>query len=357
MENSSSYIERREQTTVKNIGTIARLLLVIMLCAQTVQAQKVGTTSMQFLKVMPCARATALGDAYSVWASGADAVFWNPSGVALVQNQEFSSTYIDWIFDARQGALSYATSLGDIGSMGLQLQYVDYGVFEETSLLAQYMQNADYPGMTGRTFHPFAYVAGITYAHSLTDKFSVGLTMKYVHESLFNGDMVTTMVGQNTFQSVKTWGSGLLFDFGIRYNTGYRSIQIAASVQNFGSEITYARESSLAPLLFRFGTAADLIGKNPLLFFDETNRVSLAFDLFQPNDYDQQEHLGMEYEYAGVLALRAGYKFHYDSEGLTLGGGIKHTLGSVNLALDYSYGSIGTYLGHVQRISLGATIQ
>lgn len=342
---------------MKDIYRVAWLLFMIMVWTQTLSAQKVGTTSMQFLKVMPGARATALGDAYSVWASGAEAVFWNPSGVALVQNQEFSSTYIDWIFDARQGALSYAASLGDLGALGLQIQYIDYGEFEETSLLARYMQNENQPGMTGRTFHPFAYVAGVTYAHSLTDKFSAGITMKYVHESLFNGDMVNAMVRKGVFESVQTWGSGLLFDFGIRYNTGFHSVQIAAAVQNFGAEITYAKESSLAPLLFRFGTAADLIGKDPLLVQDEDNRVSVAFDLFQPNDYDQQEHVGMEYEYAGVLALRAGYKFNYDSEGLTLGGGVKHSLGSVALSFDYSYGSIGTYLGHVQRISLGAALQ
>lgn len=342
---------------MKNIGRYAWLLFVIIVCTEPTMAQKVGTTSMQFLKVMPCARATALGDAYSVWASGAEAVFWNPSGVALVQNQEFSSTYIDWIFDARQGALSYAANLGDLGAMGLQIQYVDYGKFEETSLLAQYMQSETEPGMTGRTFHPFAYVIGLTYAHNLTDKFSTGLTVKYAHESLFDGSMVSTMVRRGVFESVKTWGSGLLFDFGIRYNAGFRSIQIAATVQSFGAEITYAKESSRAPLLFRFGTAADLIGKDPLLFPDEDNRLSVAFDLFQPNDYDQQEHAGIEYEYKGTFALRAGYKFNYDSEGLTLGGGIKHTIGSVNLAVDYSYGSIGTYLGLVQRISLGATIQ
>lgn len=336
---------------------VAWLVLALTLSLQSVLAQKVGTTSMQFLKVMPSARATALGDAYSVWASGSDAVFWNPSGVALVENQEFSSTYIDWIFDARQGAVSYAKSLGDLGAIGLQIQYVDYGVFEETSLLAEYMQDENHPGITGRTFHPFAYLAGLTYAKSLTERFSTGITVKYVHESLFNGDMVTAMVRKGVYESVKTWGSGLLFDFGVRYNTGFRSIQLGASVQSFGGSITYAKESSLAPLLFRLGTAADIIGIDPLLLPDENNRLSVAFDLFQPNDYDQQQHAGIEYEYAGTFALRAGYKFNYDTEGLTLGAGIKHTLGSVQISLDYSYGSVGDYLGHIQRISLGATLQ
>ena len=148
-----------------------------------------------------------------------------------------------------------------------------------------------------------------------------------------------------------------MFDFGIRYNTGFRSIQIGASVQNFGGNVTYAKQSSPVPLLFRWGVAADVIGKDALLSTDEENRLGLAFDLYQPNDYEQQEHVGAEYEYAGVLALRAGYKFNYDYEGLTVGGGVKQAVGSVKLSLDYSYGSIGTYLGSVHRISLGAKIQ
>jgi hypothetical protein len=342
---------------MKNISKLLQLLCVIFFFVPDAFAQKVGSTSMQFLHVMPCARATALGDAYSVWASGAEAVFWNPSGLALIENQELSSTYIDWIFDAKQGALSYATPLGDLGAVGVQVQYVDFGTFEETSADAAYQVPPNW-GFTGRTFHPFSYLVGVTYARSLTDKFAVGIGVKYAHESLFDGQMANALTQLGTYEDVKTWADALLFDFGIRYNTGFRSVQVAASVQNFGADAKYAKESSPVPLLFRFGIAADLIGATALLLSDESdNRLGIAFDLFQPNDYAQQAHLGMEYEFASTVALRAGYKFNYDYEGLTLGGGINHTLGSVKLSFDYSYGSIGTYLGSVQRISLGAGIQ
>jgi hypothetical protein len=342
---------------MNNIHRVLRLCCVISFVASSAYAQKVGSTSMQFLHVMPSARATALGDAYSVWASGAEAVFWNPSGLALIQNQEVSLTYVDWIFDTQQGALSYGAPLGDIGAVGLQIQYVNFGEFEETSLDRPYINDPFAPGITGRTFRPFSYLIGLTYARSLTDKFAVGIGMKYAHESLFNGQMVTAMIQQGLNETVKTWADALLFDLGIRYNTGYQSIQVAASVQNFGANAKYAKESSPVPLLFRFGIAADLIGATALLLSDETdNRLGVAFDLFQPNDYAQQAHLGVEYEFTGTVALRAGYKFNYDYEGLTLGGGIKHTIGSVKLSFDYSYGSIGTYLGSVQRISLGAGI-
>jgi Type IX secretion system protein PorV len=342
---------------MKKTRKICWVVFAICLSTPVVLAQKVGSTSMQFLEVMPVARATALGDAYSVWASGADAVFWNPSGVALVQGQEFSSTFVKWIFDTRQGALSYATSVGEIGAIGVQIQYVDFGEFLEAVATRPYINKETDPGLTGNTFHPYSYLVGVTYARSLTDRFSTGVTVKYAHESLYNGQMIMTQVSQGVNEEVKTWANGIMFDFGIRYNTGFRSIQIGASVQNFGGNVTYAKQSSPVPLLFRWGIAADIVGKDALVSFDETNRLGLSFDLYQPNDYGQQEHVGAEYEYAGVLALRAGYKFNYDFEGLTIGGGIKQAIGFVQFSLDYSYGSVGTYLGSVHRIGLGARIQ
>jgi hypothetical protein len=338
-----------------------KLLLLVCLFGlawQYAAAQKAGSTAMQFLHVMPSARGTAMGDAYSTLALGAEAAFWNPSGLALAENQELSSTYINWIMDTQQGALSYALPINTIGVIGLQLQYVDFGQIEEVSVLPPYISNPEHPGLTGRTFRPFSYLVGLSFARLLTEKFAIGGSVKYAHESLFDGSEVLAMVSNNTYESVKTWSGVFLFDVGLRYNTGYRSVQLGAAVQNFGPEAEYAKESNAAPLLFRVGVAADLVGLDALLVSgQEDNRLTAAFDLFQPNDFAQQEHVGIEYEYARTFAIRAGYKLNYDADGLTLGAGIKHTLGSVGLSFDYSYGSLGTYLGSVQRFSLGAEIR
>ena len=313
---------------------------------------------MQFLKVLPSARAAAVGEAYSVWAAGAEAVFWNPAGLAHTENHEFSLTYTDWLFDARQGALSYAVSLGSLGAVGIQLQYVDFGVFEESTNERPYISNPVNPGLTGRTFRPFSYVVGATYARHLTDRFALGLGVKFAHESLFDGENVRAQIRQGVFDNVGTEASGLLFDVGIRYETGFRSIQIASAVQNFGSDVSYAVESYPVPLLFRVGIAADLVGQNGLfLGGSDDNQVRAAFDIFHPNDYAQQMHVGLEYEFLNVLFLRGGYKLNYDNDGLTLGGGLQHSIGDLGVAMDYSFGTMGTYLGNVQRISLGVAIR
>ncbi len=339
---------------------IKYLFLILMISFFWAEAvsQKVAKTSMQFLKVIPCARANALGDAYSAWASGVEAVFWNPGGLALTTNHEFSSTFIDWIFDAKQGAFAYAINVSDIGAFGFQIQYIDYGVFEEAVLTRPFIKELPEPGLTGRNFNPFSYVVGLSYARSLTDKFSTGVSIKYAYESLFDQktfSVVDPSKGIN--QQVKTYANVVLFDFGIRYRTGFRSVEVGAAVQNFGPQIRYAIEKNPAPLLFRVGIAGNLIGQNSLFTKTEDNRLGIALDLFHPNDYDQQAHIGLEYEFANTVSLRMGYKYNYDNENLTFGGGIKHTINKINYSVDYGYGSFGKYLGNTHRISLGVSLQ
>lgn len=327
--------------------------------APDARAQKVGSTSMQFLKVLPSARAAGMGEAYAAIASGAEAVFWNPAGLVWAEEKHgLAFTYTDWLFDSRQGGMGYALSLGGFGSVGLQFQYVDYGTFEETTNERPFINDPNRPGFTGRTFRPFSYVAGVSFSRFLTDRFSLGLAAKYAHESLFDGGRVQAQVRQGVVDMVNTSASGLLFDVGIRYATGFRTITIASAVQNFGSDVQYAVESYPVPLLFRVGIAADLMGPDALVRrTGPDNVLRAALDIHHPNDYAQQIHMGLEYEFVSVLSLRGGYKYNYDFDGLTLGAGLRYGVGDVGFRIDYSYGSMGTYLGSVHRYSLMMTFE
>ncbi len=340
-------------------------LIAIALLSSGALSQKVGSTSMQFLKVMPVARATGMGEAYSVLASGAEALFWNPAGLAHIENVEASMTYIDWIFDTRQAAVGVGASLGKWGSVGLQLQYVDFGEMQEALWQSPYKDDTQYPGLTGNTFRPYAYLIGLSYAYQLTEKFSTGLSVKLAHESLYNGSTVQALTTGGETIDAKTWTNGLLFDFGILYSTGFHSVQLGASVQNFGPNVYYVedqsgtatnfrKEGNSIPLALRVGIAANLIGDDALLTSMANSRLGVAFDLFQPNDYTQQAHAGVEYEFAGMVALRAGYKFNYDADGFTGGLGVRQTFGTTRFSVDYSYGALDYQLGGVHRISIGA---
>lgn len=337
---------------------IIALCSVFLIWAPLGTAQKVGTTSLQFLKVMPTARATAMGDAFVTLASGSDGVFWNPSVIANTTSIEVSGTMTLWLFDTKQNAVAAVFPFADFGTIGVQAQFVDYGAIEETRVdQLQFVGpagNQTYnPGLTGNSFTPTTFLVGLSYARRLTEKFSTGVTIKYASESLYNSSQVTIVASNGVAEQVNTYARVLLFDFGMLYDTGYRSVKIGISVQNFGSQVKFAREAYPAPMAFRLGTAADLIGTEALLARDESNRLTVAYDLFQPNDYQRQMHYGIEYVWKNVLALRGGYKMDYDTEGLTFGGGVQTTLSGYRLAVDYSYGKMSDYLNNVHRISLG----
>jgi hypothetical protein len=337
------------------------VLVTVMILSATCDravSQKVGTSSFQFLKVMPGARATAMGDAYATLASGADAVFWNPSGITSARSHEVATSLTLWLFDTKQSAIAYALPLGELGTIAAQLQFVDYGDIEETrvdqlAFVGSGSERHYNPGYTGRTFSPSAYVIGVSYANQMTEQFAAGITAKYVAESLWGESTVTIVDDDGTLESVNTYARRVLFDFGMHYDTRFHSIQIGIAIQNLGSQVKFAKEEYPAPLAFRVGTAANLIGPDALLFIDDVNRVTVAYDIFQPNDYAQQMHLGMEYSFKEMFALRGGYKFNYDNDGLTLGAGVAAEFAGLNLTFDYGFGKMGTYLGNAHRLSLG----
>lgn len=358
MRAKTGSLEGHGRPAKARFGLLARLFRIsavlmsaVLLSTPETSAQKVAVTSHQFLKVMPSARATAMGDAFTSMASRADALFWNPAGITGISGHDITSTHTLWLIDTRQTAIGYALRAGRYGHVGVQFQYADFGEIQETRVDHLGFVGGEYnPGLTGNTFRPYAWVLGVSYARAMTDRFSTGLTAKYVNEVLWNGRQVTVEgEGGGTFN---TFAGSILFDVGMQYDTGFRSVRLGASVQNFGPRVTFAERQFPAPMTFRLGIASDLMGPNGLLVDDPQNRFSVAYDIMHPNDYEQQMHLGAEYSFAGVIALRSGYKLNYDVDNWTFGGGINTRFDRLDLAFDYSFGAMNEHLNHAHRLSM-----
>ena len=60
---------------------------------------KVGTFSMQFLKLGVSARATGMGSAFTAIADDATATYWNPAGIVDVTRTEVSLNHTVWPAD------------------------------------------------------------------------------------------------------------------------------------------------------------------------------------------------------------------------------------------------------------------
>jgi len=321
----------------KHMKKYTFLLLTLLLTASLQAFEKVGITSFQFLKVPTDARSTAMAEAYTAAVNGSDAVFWNPGALTKAPDFDIMFSYMDYFLDVTHSSLSASYRVDGIGTFGLQALFVDIGDIEVTTREALGFVGDEFnPGLTGETIHPTTFAAGISYARSLTNKFSFGLTSKIVHEDLVR--KAVTM---------------LVFDGGLIYQTGFKSLELSAVVRHFGAQVQYIDRDYPLPQTFNIGVAMYLISAADNMWMDSNNQ-SLMFtaDLIQPRDYDQQYNIGLEYGFQNLFFLRGGYKLHYDEEGLTLGFGLNYS----NYRIDYSYSDFGEFLDSVHRFSIGLGI-
>lgn len=311
------------------------VIMGILFISQLFAFEKVGVTAFQFLKVIPDARSTAMGEAYSSISQGADGMYWNPASMMWSDGLSLNFSRVDYIFDTNHYGISasYKYRGFAFGAMFMNADYGEIAVTDVTNL--GYMSDGSFnPGLTGEIIHPGAIVTGIGFAQRLTDKFSYGVSAKYAREDMAYGD--------STVYSLNMWDMGLI------YNTGFRSIRVAATIRNFGSQVKYFDYDYPLPQTLNVGISAFIFGKtDALLTNNASHQLLVAFDLVQPRDYDQQYNVGCEYIFMDLIALRSGYKINYDTEGLTFGVG----LFLKDFGVDYSYNNYGKYLTDVHRFS------
>jgi long-subunit fatty acid transport protein len=307
---------------------------------------KVATTAAPFLTIGAGARAQGMGGAFVAVANDASALFWNVSGIAQLQQNEFVFNHSQWIADIDYNYAGIAAPLAGFGTVGVSITTVDYGTFEQTTEMS--------PEGTGVEFNARSMSLNLSWARMLTENFAIGFTGKYIQESIFNSR-----------------ASGMAMDIGVLFVTPFNGLRLGMSISNFGAKMGMEGDDLLVkvdidqtidgnnnqvnarietgkydlPLLFRFGVAMDV-------FQTEENRLTLVADALHPNDNAESVNLGAEYQYGDMLALRAGYRslFLPDSEeGFTLGGGLKFD--SIGLRLDYAYEDFGKF-NNIQKYSL-----
>ncbi len=298
------------------------LLLLLPVLAFGQDFAKVGTVGAQFLKIGVGARAAGMAGAFEGVSDDITAIFWNPSGLAKLENLSVFLSHTSYLADIGCEALAVAKNFEDIGVFGFSLFYLGSGDIERTTV-----QNPD--GGIG-SFSTEHWYAGLTYARRLTDKFSFGANVKFVRERL-------------DFETSTAWAT----DLGVQYFTGFKSLRVAMSIRNFGPEIQlsgeyYDLDNGVPlskpseylpyhfPMTFRLGAAMELYEAGP-------NRLTAALDVEHPNDNLERIRVGMEAVFMDIIALRGGYSFRHDTENLGLGAGFLWE----NFALDYSYTDFG----------------
>ncbi len=311
------------------------------------EQKKLAQTGMKFLSVSVDARAAALGDAVTAGTfSSSASIFYNPAALAF-QSRFFDSSfgYVGWIADINynQASLSVRPKDGRWGVFGFSLLFVDYG-----SLQGTIRSNNDQGFVDTPLVSPDAFGIGFGYAKSVTDRFSVGGVVKYVKQDL--GNTVDNLADDGSMVMSENSKSVAAFDFGILYKTGFESLTFAFAARNFAKEIVYEEESFQLPLTLKIGVAMDLTDLMAVGVSD-MHGFTLSVDAEHPRDFPEQLKIGGEYQFMETLALRAGYVFPTDEQGINLGVGIRR----FGIRADYAYTNFGIF-SSVHRVSLSLGI-
>ncbi len=168
-----------------NIFNLIPILMLTALCSFVVAqddddlgTDKLAQTGMKFLSFSPDARAAALGDAITAKAGGASSLFYNPAGMARLEGMNVVVGQTNWIADISYNAVGFAYA-SNAGVLGLSFMSVDYGDIQGTI-----RSSGDAGYMDTEMFKPSASVLGLGYAFAPTDRFSVGLHVKFANEDL-----------------------------------------------------------------------------------------------------------------------------------------------------------------------------
>lgn len=301
---------------------------------------KRAQTGMKFLQQSVDARAAGVGNAVTAVEGYASAMFYNPAGMARLQKPlNVSLGQTQWFADItyNYGGVAFAPAGGAFGVFGAFVMAVDYGEFLGTIRADNEQGFLD----TG-AYSPTALSVGFSYAKSLSDRFAVGGNIKYVEQ-----DLSESQLSADEFQGNSQ--STVAVDFGVLYNTGFRSLNFAMSARNFSREVTYEEEAFELPLTFTIGVSMDMLDLTN--YNTDMHSFILSIDAERPRDFYEHLNIGGEYVLANTLALRAGYAFPTDEEGINLGVGLQRDLGGLGFAANYAFTDFGV-LGTINRLSL-----
>ncbi len=340
-----------------------RLLIVVLICSSVVlvadaqsagqNVSKSGTTAATFLEIGVGAQAIGMGGAYVSIANNTTALHWNPAGVASLSEMNIDVAHTNWIADTKFDFAGAVLPLGSVGTLGFSLTALSMGDMK--------VRTVEFPEGTGEYFSAGDLAAGISYARQLTERFAIGLTAKYVQQTVWHESASAFAVDVGTTFKTDLFGGmtigASLSNFGTRMKMSGRDtrnfIRLDPNKQGSNDQIptNIELDSWDLPLLFQFGVSTRV-------FDNDRYHLTIAVDALHPNDNYESLNIGTEFVYSDYLFLRAGYQSLFLDQaegGMSFGLGVTSgdVLGSIRVGVDYAYQDMGRLQGvHVFTVGL-----
>ncbi len=301
------------------------------------------TTAVPFLSITPDSRAGGMGDVGVATSADANSAYWNAAKLAFIDKGTGASfSYTPWlgkiINDMKILYLSGFYKVNRESTVGASLKYFDLGQID-------FRDGQNNP--LGR-FNPREFAFDVTYSRLLTEHFSIGGSLRYIHSNL-TGSLQNGGVDAQPGQSVAV-------DVGVFYTKQLESknatLSWGAFISNIGAKMTYTNSTSanFIPTNLRIGGAykTELDALNSITFALDFNKLMVpsppggsqksllsgilgsfgdARGGFSEELREVTVSAGVEYWYNNSFAGRLGYFFEAQDKGnrkyLTIGIGAK----------------------------------
>lgn len=328
------------------IAIVLTLLTAATTLGQTgIDVSKAGTSAATFLEISVGAPAVAMGGAFVSVANDATALRWNPAGTAMFTQSNAVAVHTDWIADTKFDFAGIALPVAGFGTLGVSVTSLSMGDMA--------VRTIDFPEGNGEFFSAGDIAAGLSYARQLSERFSVGVTAKYIQETIWHES-----------------ASAFAMDFGTMFRTDlFGGMMIGASLSNFGTNMQMSGrdarqfirlnpselgtngqvptdiefDSWSLPLLFQFGVSTRILN-------DDEYRWTIAVDALHPNDDKESLNVGTEFAFSDFLFVRGGYQslgLSTAEGGMSFGFGVSsgNLLGTTSAGFDYAYENMGRLEG------------
>jgi hypothetical protein len=257
-------------------------------------------------------------------ADDANAIYYNPAGLATVRKLELNAMYFDNIVDTKDEAISVVNPLrrgitGRKAAFGAGVKAYQGGDMEVIM--------ADNEGIETRHATIAAesdYMAVIGYAEEIIPNICLGLALKGIRSTLVEEYNATAYA----------------FDVGLLYRTPLKGLHAGFSMQNNGSEMKFIEEGDSLPTRYATGIGYMMYPLSSAL-------VKAGADYIKEREIDAATNVGLELMLFNMISLRGGYYTKSDLGSVTMGLGVKAGM----IQLDYGYGMMDE-LGNLQRASI-----
>ena len=299
-------------------------------------------TGINSLDIAPDARGSALGELGAATDPDANSQYWNPSKYAFASSRgAVSLSYTPWlrklIDDIYLANVSGYWKIGayDMQAISASLRYFSLG--EVTT---------SYPGSqeVAQTLNPYEMAFDIGYSRKLSDKYSMGVVLRYIYSDLaFGADPSQSDTGNSGASAFSADISGYYTTYPI---IGRNECQFSWgwNISNIGSKLSYGDQTAFLPTNLR-------VGANFTFPLADYHNLSVGLDLNKllvptkprMSDFegDGKDELEVEREYEAALAeweSRSPISGIFKSFG-DAPGGIKEELREImwSLGAEYSY--------------------